>query len=138
MSESRRELISHPSIGYPAAWKALELLEAAKHEGRPDGTYQGGYEMGELRRFSGIDDPGFTWLECHGLIVRRVYRFNDSDPDRSWGIEIAPRGEELLRFGRMQQFLSSIASADPHSKQAEWMVRTAREALYLEMPDGSS
>lgn len=49
--------------------------------------------------------------------------------------EASPRGRALLEsklppaLGTAHTFLASIASADPQSEQAEWMVKTAREGL---------
>lgn len=120
-------VINHPSR--MPGWRALELLCAAMYDGRPDGTYQGGYELGALKRVSGITSQELSLMLARGLVVQRAFRFGDPDPDRSWGIEITPSGESLIDFGHMQTFLSSIASARPQSEQAEWMVKTARQGL---------
>jgi hypothetical protein len=125
-TEKARSIV-HPATWMGARWKALELLFAAYHEGRPDGTYQGGYELGELKRRTGITDAELGML-ASGEITRRS-RWSGADPDRAWGIEITPRGESLIAYGHMVTFLESIASADPQSEQAAWMVRMAREGL---------
>ena len=95
--------------------------------------YQGGYWLGELKRVSGLTHDDFGTLLVQGLATRHIYGWGEPDPDSSWGVEITPRGEALIDVGHMHTFLSSIATADPQTEQAEWMVRTAREGLRLDV-----
>jgi hypothetical protein len=129
----RAEAIKHPAVGQSAYWQTLEALWRAEHEGRPDGKYQGGLRRDELLAATGIEVGDYNRLLDTGCIVERgCYFGGDRPPDECWGVEITPRGNEVVDFGHMQTFLSSIASAKPQSEQAEWMVNMARQGLRLD------
>lgn len=77
----------------------------------------------ELKAEMRIRDEDYGMLVFMGQIV---------EPGLGvWHVELTPRGRQMVDFGRMHQFLSSIATALPQSDQAGWMVATAKDGLRL-------
>lgn len=118
----RRSAIPSPTAGLsPSQHRALTRLYELQGV-RENGQYQGGEWLDILQRETGLTDDELRLLEWYGNVVRR-------GAGGRWGVEIAPRGVFLLDAARMHVFLCSIATAQPQSEQAGWMVATARDGL---------
>lgn len=100
--------IQSPAMSWsPGAWSALELLGQAKV----------GETQSALQQQARVSGDEITLLKFYGLIVGAKR------------LEITPRGREALDFAHMHLRLCSIASAEPRSDQARWMVEKANEGL---------
>lgn len=101
----------------PAQWRLLERLYPDACLKRDDAKAEariGEDDYGQLVYFGQIVEPGLG----------------------EWHVELSPRGRMTVDFGRMHMFLSSIATAQPQTDQAGWMVATAKEGLRVP-PDHS-
>lgn len=126
-------MIEHPAVRYsPEAWKVLEMLYEYDHAGaRPDGQIQGGERRDLLKAQTRVSEEEYGLLIYFGLTVERACDGETQIPDEAWMATITPKGRQVIDFGHMHNFLSSIATALPGSDQAGWMVATAKDGLRL-------